>query len=141
MNKKFKFISREFYWGHEELLEDFTLVNNPLPYQNLPDGEYMIRDSSKGHRKEYWKHEDKWYLVEDVTKDNGHYYCDSRTYMLFPMLSEREWDNIEKVGWKRLNKVWQRHLMGYLHWKDLNRMLFEMRLNFYKCDKSYNENN
>jgi len=139
MKTRFKFINKESYWDHEELLEDFTFVTNPLPYQNLPDGEYMIRGSLKGHRKEYWKYEDQWYLISDVKEDNGHYYCDSRTYMLFPMLSGREWSNIEKAGWKRLNKVWQRHLWGYQNWKDMQRMIFGIKLDLYKFNKRFNE--
>lgn len=134
---KFKFQNRQFY-GDE--IEDFKKVINPLPYYNLPDGEYLIRGSIKEHRKIYWKYKDNWYLIEDVRKDNGHYYCDSTTYMLFPILSEKEWINIRNVGWKRLNKVWQRHLFGYIHWKELHELKFETRLSIHKFHKEFNEN-
>ena len=44
---KFKFIHRDF-WGDEETLrEDFKTVDVPLPYKNLPDGEYLIRGNKK----------------------------------------------------------------------------------------------
>lgn len=137
---KFKFISSEFEWETKWLDEEFKRIANPLPYNNLPDGEYIIRGSRKGQRKVYWKNKDIWYFVEDVKKDNGHYYTDSTRYMLFPMLSEKEWNTIQSVGWKKLNLNWQRHLYGYFHWKELLKLRFETKLSMYKWDKWDKEN-
>lgn len=137
---KFKFINGEFnHWTFKDL-ECFKTCLNPLPYDNLPDGEYLIRGPIKGHRKEYWKYNNTWYLINTVIKDNGNYYCDSTKYMLFPMLSEKEWFFIQNVGWEKLNKLWQRHLQGYLNWKAIRKLTFDMRLDFYKFEKEYNEN-
>jgi hypothetical protein len=135
---KFKFINKQFLEFTD--LENYPLVENPLPYKNLPDGEYLIRGTVKAQRKVYWKFGTKWYLIEDVLKDNGHYYCDSTQYMLFPILSEKEWVNIRKVGWKKLNKVWQRHLFGYLHWKELCHLRRDTKLAMFRFDKIYDEN-
>ena len=112
---------------------DFSEVENPMPeYKNLPDGEYVIRGDKKGQRKEYWKCMGLWFLVSDVEKDNGHYYCDASTYELFPSLSEKEWKSIESVGWKRLNKVWQRNLSGYKQWMDIRKLQRNMQMDFMK---------
>jgi hypothetical protein len=128
---KFKFISREF-WNDVVEEECYTKVDPPLPYKNLPDGDYMIRGDKKSHRKVYWKINDTWYLIDDVIKDNGHYMCDSFEYNLFPSLSEKEWNKIEAVGYKRLNPIWQRHLMGYRLWCDIRKQNREISLMFMK---------
>lgn len=137
---KFKFQNKNSVCEFDEDdLYFHQITDSPLPYNNLPEGEYMIRGNKKGQRKKYHKVKDKWYLIENVIKDNGHYYSDSSTYMLFPILSEKEWDNIKKVDWKRLNKLWQRHYFGYTNWKYILNLIKEMKLDMYKFDKNYVE--
>ena len=133
---KFKFISPTFEYPTKWLDMEFKRVVNPLPYQNLPDGEYLIRGNKKEHRTEYWKYHNIWYLVHESKKDNGHYVTDCTRYMLFPILSDREWDTIRKVGWKRLTKLWRRYLSGYIHWKELTKLEFETKLSMRKFDKN-----
>lgn len=113
----------------------YEKTKNPLPYKNLPNGYYLIRGNKKEHRKKYLKQGNNWYLLDDVTKDNGQYYCDSNTYNLFPSLPEKEWLKIKNVGFKRLNKVWQRHLYGYLLWCDLRNLSKEIKLDWLKFEK------
>ena len=130
MNKiKFKYLAfRHTFFDVDELREQFTEVENPLPYNNLPDGEYLIRGNKKSHRKYYWKFENLWFLSEDVIKDNGHYHCDATRYLLFPSLSEKEWKYIALAGWKRLTPFWQRCLHGYEFWMELNKSRKNMKL-------------
>lgn len=121
----FKFIPNDFsFYDLESSYKDdgYLPVSNPLPYENLPDGEYLIRGNQKEHRKEYWKDGDAWYLVDVVEKDNGHYICDSSAYMLFPSLPEKEWKRILAIPYKRFSPVWQRHIFGYKHWLELRRI-------------------
>ena len=132
---KFKFIHRDF-WGDEETLrEDFKTVDVPLPYKNLPDGEYLIRGNKKNHRKKYYKVADTWFIVQDRTTDNGQYDCDSTEYELFPSLPQKEWDKIEQAGYKRLNKVWKRHLAGYLFWLRLREIRRNVHLSYLQYNK------
>jgi hypothetical protein len=131
---KFKFINREFD-DLEELREFFKEVECPLPFENLPNGEYMIRGDKKSYRKEYFNSNGIWFLVENVTKDNGHYMCDAAEYLLFPQLSEKEWALLNKVPYKTLNKVWQRNLCGYntyMGWKKLREDTKKSFLSFYR---------
>ena len=107
-------------------------VKSPLPYKNLPTGVYLIRGNEKSHRKEYWKINNSWFLIYDVKKDNGHYLCDSTTFNLFPQLSEKEWNDILKIPNKCFNKLWQRHIYGYCHWKDMRDMGLNIKLVRYK---------
>ena len=120
--KKFKYLAFEM----DEAFIEYCMVDEkrqrvscPLPFTNLPSGEYVIRGANKGQRKEYWHLKGKWYLIADVQKDNGHFICDSARYQLFPSLSKNEWAKIKFVGFKKLNKLWQRHLAGYIHWQNL----------------------
>ena len=112
---KLKYLKGRKVWLFE--MEDFNEVECPLPYRNLPDGQYLIRGTEKGHRREYWKLEDRWFLIDDVKKDNGHKICDIAIYQIFPNLTEREWENISKVGWKKLKKCWAEYYIGYSYWK------------------------
>ncbi len=121
--------------------DDFTKTDCPLPYNNLPDGEYMIRGNKKATRKKYWKLKGEWFLIEDVKKDNGHYSCDSTEYNLFPSLPKKEWDKIIAAGRKRLNPLWQRHLYGYLHWCELRELTRGVKKSFLKYDKEINNGN
>lgn len=111
---KFKFINFS-YEVDLLMVEDnsWEIVPCPLPYSNLPDGEYLIRGPAKEHRKCYWKVEDVWFLTENITKDNGHHMCDAARYLLFPQQSESFWKNLKAVPWKCLSKYWQRALWGY----------------------------
>ena len=119
MVTKFKYLPHGLPIEFLEEEEMGKKVKCPLPYKNLPNGEYLIRGAKKEHRKIYYKINKKWYLIEDVTKDNGHNTVDSTKYGLFPSLPEKEWVTIEAAGYARLNKLWQRHLGAYKHWCDL----------------------
>ncbi len=131
----FKYISRKFY-NEEDLENDYTQVTCPIPYNRFfPDGEYLIRGNKKEHRKEYYCCNNKWFLVEDIEKDNGHYYCDSNIYMLFPILSHKEYERMRKVGFKKLNKVWQRNITGYFNWLNLRKLVRDIHLDCIKHEK------
>lgn len=133
---KFKYIPLVVQYDLLDLEEDFDKADNPFPqFPNLPEGEYLIRGNKSAHRKKYWKVSGEWYLIEDVTKDNGHYNCDSSTYNLFPSLPDKEWQKIEQIGFRRLNKVWQRHLYGYNQWMHLR----ELRRDIHKSMKIWKE--
>jgi hypothetical protein len=125
---KLKFISASKWWKHEELSKDFEVVPNPTKYNNLPNGEYHIRGNKKNHAKYYWVLDNIWYLTETKTKDNGHHLCEAGTYQMFPPLSEKEWEYINKIPRKMLTKNWRRLRYGHNHWMDLR----EISRNIYK---------
>lgn len=130
---KFKFLHKDFWEkDYPFLYKDFVKVENPIGIPNLPRGEYMIRGNQKSHRKEYYHLGNEiWLLIEDVIKDNGHYFCDAATYELFPNLPEKEWDKIRSCA-KYLNRDWQRKLSGHDFWMDLRRLTREMKKDFLK---------
>jgi hypothetical protein len=115
---KLKYLAFSVEYSHHDLLEDFDLVDNPTEYSNLPDGEYLIRGNKKGHRKEYWVKDNIWYLVDDVKKDNGHFYVDSCKYKLFPMLKHCEYEELYKHI-NKLSNIWIRNTLGYFCWLEL----------------------
>lgn len=123
---KFKYLKFSRFYFDEEF-DDFELVDNPFPYNNLPDGEYMVRGDKKHHRKEYWKFKNKWYLVDDVKKDNGHFIVDLVNYDLLPRLSEKEWDLVKRIGFEKLKPIWKYYYWAYLHRSDMKRMRWEMK--------------
>jgi len=129
---RFKFISRDFrFYSISDFDNDFNRVENPLPYNNLPDGEYQIRGNKKEHSKYYWVKNNKWFLTEDKTKDNGHYMCESTTYILFPSLPEQKYQKLQDV-YDCLSPVWKRYVYGYFFWKELREM---SRKNHYRIEK------
>ena len=97
MKNKLKYISFTHEWSHNELIEDFEIVKNPINYNNLPNGEYMIRGNKKGMRKNYWVKDNIWYLTSNVKKDNGHFMTDSTTYMLFPIIKHSEYLELKNI--------------------------------------------
>jgi len=116
---RFKFIRRSFVnYSFADLGDDFRLVENPLPYDNLPNGEYQIRGNKKDHAKYYWVKDNKWFLTEDKIKDNGHFQCEAGTYQMFPSLPDKKYKELRK-NYKYLSHVWQRYVYGYFHWKEL----------------------
>ena len=123
LRPKFKYIFREFY-DSEDLDEDFEKVECPILNikRVLPNGEYLIRGNKKSHATEYYLYNNQWYLVDQRTKDNGHYHCDSSTYQLFPVLPNKEYERMSTVGWRKLNPLWQRHLFGYEQWMKLREL-------------------
>ena len=139
MKNKIKFKSFTANYDHIELMHDFKKIANPTSYKNLPDGEYLIRGDKKGHSKKYWVKDNIWYLTENKTKDNGHYFCDAATYTLFPQLSEKEWELMNKIPYKRLSKYWQRARFGYNFYMELRASRRRTRkelIKFYKKHES-----
>jgi hypothetical protein len=132
---KFKFLNFQYHFTQEELLEDFMEVECPLPYSNLPDGEYLIRGDKAEHRKKYWKSGDCWVIVDESTRDNGHFMCEAATYKLYPQLSEKEWAALSAVPFKCLSRYWQRALYGYGFDMELRDMGRKMAKDFLKLDK------
>lgn len=137
---KFKFINspyeRDLLMIEADNLEE---VPNPLPYSNLPNGEYMIRGNKKGHRKEYWKIEGKWFLISSVEKDNGHYMCDATEYALYPQKPESFWKSLKSVHWKCLSKYWRRALYGYTFHMELRESSRRMAKDWIKWEKEFGE--
>lgn len=130
---KFKYLSTSH--GTVESLEKmYNICEAPLPYNNLPNGIYLIRGDKKFHRKRYYKINDTWFLIENRTTDKGQYNSDSYTYELFPSLPQKEWDMIRNAGYSRLNNVWRRHLAGYKLWNELRKSKMELRLVMLKYD-------
>lgn len=120
-NNKLKFLVAPMWWNHEDLANDFNVVENPTIYPNVPDGEYLIRGNKKDHSTEYWVFENVWYLTSETTVDKGHSYCIAGTYRLFPDLSNTQWEALYKT-YNYLKPYWQRRLLGYKHWLELREM-------------------
>lgn len=122
---KFKYLKHcRFYFDDE--FEDFQIVENPLPYKNLPDGEYVIRGTQKNHRTEYWKFKNIWYLVRNITTDDGYKSVDCVKYKLIPNLRECDWENMKNVGLKKLKPIWQLYYQAYLHELELKKTLINI---------------
>jgi len=136
MKNKIKYSEASEWWNHKDLLEDFDIVPNPLPYENLPNGEYLIRGNKKSHSKEYWMFENVWYLVATTTEDNGHYLVISSTYHLFPSLPTSEYEELSKHI-NRLSELWQRHVYGFNFWMDMRDQTRKMNLNFRIFEKNF----
>ena len=132
---KFKFINFQYPFTKEELLEDFQEVECPLPYKNLPDGEYLIRGDKAQHRKKYWKSENSWFFVDESTRDNGHFMSEATTYKLYPQLSEKEWAALSAVPFKCLSRYWQRALCGYRFDMELREMSRKIMKDFLQTEK------
>lgn len=138
---KFKFINFSHEWELDEVKGDFDVVPNPTPYNNLPDGEYVIRGNIQYHRNEYWKIENVWHLVTTYDFDNGQYMCDAAEYLLFPNLSEKEWEILNHpIAHGKLSKYWNRALYGRNFWMELRQLSRDSKLNYNKFAKTYNEN-
>lgn len=131
MKNKLKYISRSF--DQFDLEDDFEIVDNPTKWNNLPDGEYLIRGDKKDHSIEYYVKDNIWYLVDNKTKDNGHYMCAASTYQLYPNLSEKEWAILSHpLVWNKLNKYWQRAVYGYKFSMELRNMTRDIKKSMLK---------
>ena len=138
---RFKFISRDF--NLYDLENEFVSVENPLNYKNLPDGEYLIRGDKKSHSKKYYVKNNKWYLVENKTKDNGHYFTNAAIYQLFPQKPESFWKVLNAIPYKCLSKYWQRARFGYNFYMELRKIgrdSNKFRLYLTKGDDNNHEN-
>lgn len=131
---KFKFVNRDFgIYDEDDFNSDFRIVDNPIDYNKLlPDGEYLIRGDKKSHAKKYYHCFNKWYLVEDKIRDNGHYMCDCTEYLLFPQKSEKEWSKLTSVPYKCLSPTWQRYLSGYQFYMQLRKLTRDVKKDFIK---------
>ena len=137
MKNKIKFSKLTNIWSHSILEKDMDKVVNPTSYKNLPDGEYLIRGNKKDHSKTYWVVDSIWYLIEDKVKDNGHYCCNASKYLLFPQLSEKEWEVMNKIPYKRLTKYWRRARYGYNFYMELRQLRRNRRKALNRLLKSY----
>jgi len=129
---KFKFVNKEFYDDFKEDYDSFKIVENPIGYDNLPEGEYLIRGNKKSHAKKYWHCFDVWYLIENRTVDNGHFICDCTEYKLYPQMSEKQWDVLSHVPYKCLSPVWRRYLSGYQFGMELRELTRNIKKDFLK---------
>lgn len=126
---KLKFLNFDYDISIKSIASKYPIAENPTKYVNLPDGEYIIRGNFKGYSKEYWKIDNKWFLIKEVTKDNGEYYCNAGKFQLFPSLSEKEWLELNKV-WKKLSPYWKRAVIGRNHYMEIRNIKREIKKNF-----------
>ncbi|MGV8961867.1 MAG: hypothetical protein ACOH2V_00555 [Candidatus Saccharimonadaceae bacterium] len=138
---RFKYINFSHEYSHEELREDFIVVINPTKYSKLPNGEYEIRGTKKEHSNTYWVSDNIWYLVEEKTRDNGHYIVDAAKYLLFPPLSEKEWKIMNQIPYNRLKKYWQRAREGYNTYMSLRKLTRSITLSWLTWQKEHPEEN
>ena len=124
---------------HKDTIKHHIAIDdNPSSYISVPDGEYHIRGEKKNHAKYYHVYNNIWYLMKNKTKDNGHYLCDAGTYLLYPNLSEKEWELLNKVDYKKLAPVWRRYRYGYNHFMELRELGRGIRKQFLKYKKDDN---
>jgi len=134
---KFKFLNFGYEPDVDEFDGEFTVVSNPTPYDNLPDGEYTIRGNKQYHKKEYWKNNNIWYFIHSDTFDNGQYWCDAEKFLLFPNLSEKEWDVLNNPIIKnKLTKYWKRALYGRNFWMQLRKSSREIVMSYNNFNKN-----
>lgn len=123
---KIKVIANKLFQDFETLEEECTKVDQVIDYK-ISDGEYLIRGNKKDHAKYYFVKSNIWYLHSIKEKDNGHYMCEAATFRLFPNLSEKEWNLMNKIPYKRLTKYWQRARYGYNFYMELRELKRNMR--------------
>lgn len=110
MKNKIKVIKGSVPKYIRDRLQEYTTEEKPVNY-DVPDGEYLVRGNTKGFGKTYLVVDNKWFLASKTNQR-----ClliESGTFNLFPNLSEKEWELMNKIPKKRLNKYWQRALYGY----------------------------
>ena len=129
---KLKYLPIPDYYLKDTLEFNKGIEPNPTKYSKVPDGIYHIRGDKNHYAKYYHVFNNVWYLMENKTKDNGHYYCEAATYELFPPLSEKEWDIMNAIPYKRLTKYWQRARYGYNFYMELRATSRRARLAYLK---------
>lgn len=90
-------------------------VQNPTPYANPPDGQYLVRGSKKNCYREYAKTEGAWYLLRDIEDDISYYYIIAAIYDIRPHLTDSEWLEISK-HFNKLSAYWKRMVYGHRQW-------------------------
>jgi len=128
-SKKFKYLPVSFNKYFIEDLKDEYVVDCPLDYNNLPDGEYLIRGEEKYHRNIYIKYKNKWYLTEKNTKQD-YKIVDLVKYDLLPRISEKQWNEIKHIPYKCLNKDWKDYRLAYDYWYSMRYNSRELRKRF-----------
>jgi hypothetical protein len=131
---KFKFINNDFSYLDDDDFVDFKCVDSPFGDKSMPNGEYLIRGDKESHSKEYYHRNDKWYLVEDTVKDNGHYYVIAYVYKLLPALTEKEWGELNR-HYKKLTPYWRRMLIARKYWLQSRESIKGLRLSLYSYHK------
>jgi hypothetical protein len=135
MKTKFKYIPFRYQHEIQDLKEEFPIVKNPFG-MNMKNGEYLIRGDKKSHSRKYWVIDNVWFLISDTKKDNGHYDCIAGKYHLFPSLSEKEWDLLNKpLVFKKLSPYWKRAVLGRNHWMSLREIGRDVRKSFLQFEK------
>lgn len=124
---KIKVISNDAWQPIKIIEKECTKVDPVINYE-VSDGEYLIRGSKKDHAKYYFVRSNTWYLHSTKEVDNGHYLCDAATFRLFPNLSEKEWELMNKIPYKRLTKYWRRAIYGYNFYMELRELRRNMRI-------------
>ena len=84
------------------------IVDNPTPYNNLPNGKYLIRGNSKGKNVEYWVVDNLWHIF-DTDIDS----C-VVSYNIVPNLSKKEWKDLGK-HYDKLSRRWKEFIQAYEH--------------------------
>ena len=130
-NNKIKFINFKKGFKTHSFILDRHIVCNPTQYKSVPDGEYLIRGEFRYHAKYYIVKDNVWYLVNEMTSDEGRYMHDAARYEFYPNLPEKEWILISKSR-EKLNKYWERALCGWETNKWLNEIHRDAKARFLK---------
>lgn len=109
---KIKFLNFQYDILEWTIIETFieqgySIVDNPTPYSNPPEGHYLIRGDSKYDYKQYYFVKNIWLL-----HPKSYISCDFRS---FPSLPERDWNMMNKMR-NRLSPLWQRYLDDRNQW-------------------------
>lgn len=113
---KFKYDGK-IYNNLEEIKKEFKIISKPscIPNSAVRDGTYAIRGegyNEKGFYQEVEKYKEFW--VEKGKWPNN--YIMRAKWELFPKLSPKEYEALEKLPRKVLNKEWMQNLLSYLSW-------------------------
>ena len=131
---RFKFINKE-EGILKSISKDFKEVSPPYPLKHTPNGEYLFRGNKKDHYKVYYVYNNHWYLTDDKTFDNGRKVIDAGVYEYFPKLGDKKYQELYK-NIKYLSKTWKYFVLGWYHYKDIEKLKRNMKMTFFKIKKS-----
>ena len=138
MKNKLKYLNFEYDFIIKDFDLHYEIVNNPTIYSsNLPNGEYLIRGDKKNHSKEYYHYNGKWWLIRETTedKDKRNYYFDAFRFNLYPNLSEKEWELLNKCK-NKLSPYWKRAIEGRNLFMEFRKNNRGMEKRFFKLKKN-----
>jgi len=125
--------SGKIYNNLEEIKKEYEFIPQPkeIPTSAVREGTYAIRGRGSYQEVEHYK---EFWVKKSLYKER---IVSNAKWNLFPQLPDKEYEALNKIPRKVLNKEWALNIQSYLLWKELRKTTRDVRKTFISSKPKY----